>query len=73
MANYVKGNKIYFCTREAHSMFSDSLALFSQVTENTVYTKDEIHHGLTTAQINIVDSLKKTLLVSNFSTPLMLN
>lgn len=37
-------------------MFSDSLALFFQVTENTVYTKDDIHHGLTTAQINIVDS-----------------
>ena len=37
-------------------MFSGSLALFFQVTENTVYTKDDIHHGLTTAQINIVDS-----------------
>lgn len=65
MANYVKGNKIYFCTREAHSMFSDSLVLFSQVTENTVYTKDEIHHGVTTAQINIVDSPKKHYLRLN--------
>ena len=65
MANYVKGNKIYFCTREAHFMFSDSLALFSQVTENIVYTKDDIHHGLTTAQINIVDSPKKHYLHLN--------
>lgn len=54
-----KGTKYIFAPEKVFGNHNIILLSFHKLnTENTVYTKDKIHHGLTTAQINIVVSHK---------------